>query len=132
MKRALAIFAFLCLGVSCKQPSMSEEFRGSETLHLEIKGYTTFTYDPLTCQKAYNADRREFRVSSDNMSDFYTVRLDGLPDREGQSVRGSVTWTTGDNIHSKSTVFETVRLDGSRIWLWSSSNRIAVVVEVLE
>lgn len=132
MKRFFLITAVLCIAAACKQSDFPAAFQQSETLHMEIKGYTTFTYDPLTCQKAYNAHRKEFRVHSDNMSDFYTVRLDEIPVNLGQRVRGSVSWTTGNNIHNKTTSFEAIRIEGGRIWLWSATNRIAVVVTELD
>ena len=99
---------------------------------IQIKGYITFLYDPLTCQISYNPDKYEFRVHSDNMSDFYMLRLDEMPGRVGQSVNGVASWTTGDDLHSKKTAFEALKFEGGRIWLWSSSSRIAVVVQTLD
>lgn len=127
-----AVVALLACAACVKDNSLSE-FRATDELCIMIKGYTTFSYSPLTCQKGYNSTQHEFRVHTDNMSDFYTVRLDRIPTGTGQEVYGTVRWTTGNNIHSKKNVpFEVVRLEGKRIWLWSSKNSIAAVVDILE
>lgn len=132
MKRLSAILAILCLMWACKEPNLSEEFRQSDELRLEIKGYTVFLYNPLTCQLGFNRNNNEFRIHSDNMSDFFVVRLDSIPTSEGEVTPGTVSWTTGDDLHNKKTTFEAIRLEGGRIWLWSASNRIAAVIQVLE
>ena len=116
----------------CRKSHVSDDFKLNSTLRMEIKGYITFLYDPLTCQISYNPDKYEFRVHSDNMSDFYMLRLDEMPGRVGQSVNGVASWTTGDDLHSKKTAFEALKFEGGKIWLWSSSSRIAVVVQTLD
>lgn len=125
------VLAFLLQG--CKGESrLSDSFKLDDDIRMEIKGYTTFRYKPLSCQLAFNKEECEFRVHSDNMSDFYVLRLDEMPENEGQSVNGTVSWTTGDDLHSKKTAFEAVKLEGGKIWLWSASTRIALVVQTLE
>lgn len=131
--RSILALAVLLAFAACAKDNSLSEFRTTDDLCIMIKGYTTFRYSPLTCQKGYNPSQREFRVHTDNMSDFYTVRLDRIPAGTGQTVYGNVRWTTGNNIHSKKNVpFEVIRLEGNRIWLWSSKNGIAAVVDILE
>ena len=77
------------------------------------------------------AKAKDLRVNSDNMSDFFILKLNEMPSGEGQRINGAATWTTGDNLHYKKTIFEVVKLEGSKIWLWSSESRIAAVVQVL-
>ena len=132
MKRLSAILAILCLMWACKEPNMSEEFRQSDELRLEIKGYTVFQYNPLTCQQGFNKENNEFRIHTDNMSDFFVIKLQTLPAAEGDITEGLVSWTTGDDLHNKKTTFETIKFEGGKIWLWSASNRIAAVVQILE
>ena len=66
------------------------------------------------------------------MSDFYIIRLDEMPAAEGQTVNGTASWTTGDDLHTKKTSFEVIHLEGGKIWLWSPGTRIAAVVMELE
>ena len=103
-----------------------------DSIRMEIKGYTTFKYDPLTCQLGFNREKCEFRVHKDNMSDYFTIRLDEMPAGESQYITGVASWTTGDNLHVKKTGFQVVKMDVNRVWLWSSSTRIAVVVDLLD
>lgn len=133
MKRVLAILsiAFATL-TGCRVEDLSQDFQTDDTLRMEIKGYTTFSYDPLTCQLGFNRDHCEFRMHTDNMSDFVIVRLTEIPVGEGQTTGGTVTWTTGDDLHSKKTDFSVVKMSESKVWLWSAASRIAVVVQVLE
>lgn len=116
----------------CDEVDLSEDFKINDQLRMEIKGYVTFSYDPLNCQIGFNRENCEFRVHSDNMSDFFSIRFDEMPASEGQRVYGTASWTTGDNLHSKKTIFEVVRLESNKIWVWSSDSRIAAVVQTLE
>ena len=132
--RKLALISFLMVAAlfwGCGQTDLSDDFKQNGQLRIEIKGYVTFSYDPLTCQLGFNREDCEFRVNSDNMSDFFILKLDEMPSGEGQRINGAATWTTGDNLHYKKTIFEVVKLEGSKIWLWSSESRIAAVVQVL-
>jgi len=134
MKRLVPILAIMLavLLQGCKESHISESFQLDDTIRLEIKGYTTFIYKPMTCQLGFNRDKCEFRVHSDNMSDFYMLRLDEMPTRVGQNINGTASWTTGDDLHSKKTAFEVLKLEGGRVWLGSASSRIAMVVQILE
>ena len=121
----------LCIA-GCREHNLSDDFKFDSAIRMEIKGYTVFRYDPLTCQIGFNRERSEFRIHTDNMSDFFIIRLDEMPSAEGQIVNGATSWTTGDDLHTKKTSFEVIRLEGGKIWLWSPSTRIAAVVMVLE
>lgn len=133
MKLRLSIIALLALCLAgCREHNLSDDFKFDSTIRLEIKGYTIFRYDPLSCQIGFNRDRCEFRIHTDNMSDFYIIRLDEMPAAEGQTVNGTASWTTGDDLHTKKTSFEVIHLEGGKIWLWSPGTRIAAVVMELE
>ena len=120
-----------CLS-GCREHNLSDDFKFDSTIRMEIKGYTVFRYNPLTCQIGFNRERSEFRIHTDNMSDFFIIRLDEMPSAEGQIVNGATSWTTGDDLHTKKTSFEVIRLEGGKIWLWSPSTRIAAVGMELE
>lgn len=132
MKHWAAIFAIVLAALTgCRSEFLAEDFTEDRTLRMVIKGYTTFLYDPLNCQVGFNMENREFRVHTDNMSDFFIIRLDEMPSAEDQVIGGSAQWTTGDDLHSKRSRFTVVKMDGDRIWLWSAESRIAVVLQVL-
>ena len=86
MRRWALIFflplAFLFAG--CKEADLSEDFKMNDQLRMEIKGYTVFRYDPLNCQTGFNREKCEFRVHTDNMSDFFAIQLDAMPSGLGQ------------------------------------------------
>ncbi|MBP5636442.1 MAG: hypothetical protein J6X25_02855 [Bacteroidales bacterium] len=131
MRRLFSIVLMLVVLAGCQGGGMSDNFKLDSTLRMEIKGYITFMYNPLTCQLSYNPEEYEFRVHTDNMSDFYMLRLDELPNHVGQVVNGTASWTTGDDLHTKKTTFEAIKFEGGKIWFWSASSRIALVVQVL-
>lgn len=128
----LAIAAMLTLS-GC-QGKVDPEFMTSGNFGLRIKDQAVFKYDPLTWQVAFNRDKCEFRVHTDNMSDYYCVRLDCVPTAEKQRARGSIEWTGKSSVNScKDLVFIVERVDGSgRIWLWSKKERIGAVVQILD
>ena len=132
MKHWAVILALVLAALTgCRTETLSEEFIEDRTPRMEIKGYTTFLYDPLKCQIGFNQDKCEFRVHTDNMSDFFIVRLSEMPSSENQILDGTAQWTTGDDLHSKKTSFSVLKMDGDRIWLWSAESSIAVVVQIL-
>lgn len=128
----LAIAAMFTLS-GC-QGKVDPEFMTSGNFGLRVKDQAVFKYDPLTWQVAFNRDKCEFRVHTDNMSDYYCVRLDCVPTAEKQRARGSIEWTGKSSVNScKDLVFIVERVDGSgRIWLWSKKERIGAVVQILD
>lgn len=122
--------AFMLAG--CGQEEFSEDFMLDNTIRMEIKGYTTFRYDPQTCQLGFNGEKYEFRVHTDNMSDFFSIRLDAMPEGESQYITGTVSWTTGDDLHSKKTGFQVMKIEDNIVWLWAGDTRMALVIRILE
>ncbi len=123
----------LLLLVSCKDDRFITSFVQQDGIHLSVNSKTVFRYDPLTCQLAFNRDRREFRVHTDSMSDFYTLTLSEIPTRQGQEVKGTLVWTTEKDINTKRNVtFTAEKLEGDLIWLWTGNGRVGVVVRVLD
>ena len=74
MKKILLI-SLLCASLllcACQREKHMNTFAAQTGICLQERGRTLFRYDPLTCQLAFNRDRRTFRVHTDNMSDFYS------------------------------------------------------------
>lgn len=134
MKRLIYIL-ILCLAVSsCESFKVDPAFVSSTTTGLTVKGSTLFTYDPLTCQAAFDRDDCEFRVHTDNMSDYYCLKLNIVPTAEGQKAKGSITWTDKSEVQMKKDVqFEVEKVDrAGRLWLWSKKEGIGALVFTLD
>lgn len=102
-------------------------------VRLEMAGRSILTYDPLVHQISYSPSRCEFRVHTDNMSDYFTAVLSEVPDEIGQIVYADLEWTTQTDVETKNNIaFKTVGFEGDKLWLWNGNGRIALVVRVLE
>lgn len=117
----------------CQEERLLSAFSARDEVRLQIGGEEKMCYDPLTCQLAYNPDKREFRVHTDNMSDFFSLTLSAIPVADEEEVRGSLTYTTRtDIVHKNNITLRAVRLEGDKIWLWSQSASIGIEIQVLE
>ena len=134
MKHWAVILALVLAALAgCRTETLSEEFIEDRTPRMEIKGYTTFLYDPLKCQIGFNQDKCEFRVHTDNMSDFFVVDFSDIPASEGQSLTADLVWTTEREVLTrKNLTLTVVRSEGDQFWLWSNAGRIGLVVRILE
>lgn len=127
------IIAALLMLCGCQDERLISAFSARDEIRLQVGGVEQLCYDPLTCQLGYNVDNMEFRVHTDNMSDFFSVRLTQIPTEDEQYVTGSLTYTTKTDIVRKSNVtLRVVRLEGDRIWLWNQSSRIGIEIQLLD
>lgn len=136
MKKRLNTFTLLIgiiLLASC-QGKVDPEFIGLQDFGLQVKDTKVFNYNSLTWQTAFNRERCEFRVHTDNMSDYYCVTLNTVPSSEGQKVKGSVVWTSSSDVINKSGLnFSVEKIDrAGRIWLWCKKERIGAVIQALD
>ena len=108
-------------------------FTDSDVVSLTVNKVKVFEYDPMTCQLGYNDSKREFRVSTDNMSDYFVITLSKIPTSKEEQVTGSISWTGADYIRDLSNqTFETVKVDRGKIWLWNQANKLAVIIPIIE
>lgn len=132
MKKIVPIVLFcLCTVLSCTTHTYNPDFLTDDTIRLEVGKKRIFTYTPSECQYAYNLDRHEFRAHTDNMSDYFIVRLNETPTREAQEVMAlSMEWTerNGMNKSKKNIVLQVVKLEDNTFWLWNSRDGIKVTV----
>ena len=119
---------------SCEGGRMDPDFAASTDCNLRVKGDVVFNYNSLTCQQAFNREKCEFRVHSDNMSDYYCVTLKSVPTAEGQKVKGSITWTNQSDVITKNDLtFHVRKADkAGRLWLWCRKEQIGAVIHVLD
>lgn len=133
MKRLIFILLSCLILGSCERFKVDESFVASTTTGLTIKNLTVFKYDPLTCQTAFNRKECEFRVHTDNMSDYYCVKLNSVPTAEGQKAKGSITWTDKSQVQvRKDLLFQVEKTDrAGRLWLWNRKEGIGALVFTL-
>ncbi len=119
---------------SCSGNKVDPEFVATSDFSLKVKDDMIFKYDPLTCQVAFNRERGEFRVHTDNMSDYYCLTLKFVPTGEGQKVKGDITWTNRSDVVTKSDLaFVVKKVDrNGKMWLWCRKERIGAVIQVLD
>ena len=119
---------------SCSGNKVDPEFVATSDFSLKVKDDMIFKYDPLTCQVAFNREKGEFRVHTDNMSDYYCLTLKFVPTGEGQKVKGDITWTNRSDVVTKSDLaFVVKKVDrNGKMWLWCRKERIGAVIQVLD
>ena len=138
MKRLHPIYlAALLLAVlfsSCTGNKVDPEFVATSDFSLKVKDDMVFKYDPLTCQVAFNRERGEFRVHTDNMSDYYCLNLRFVPTGGGQKGKGDITWTNRSDVVTRNDLaFVVKKVDRTgRMWLWCRKERIGAVIQVLD
>ena len=130
----IALLFILCPVLTGCQGKVDPEFVQSSTTGLQVREEIVFEYDPRTWQTSFNREKREFRVHTDNMSDYYVLSLDIVPTAYGQKAKGSLTWTSRSTLISKKGLTFTVeKMDRSgRIWLWCRKEGIGVTVQTLD
>lgn len=126
----LAAMAFVC----CHgRHGYDRSFTDSDNISLTVNKVTVFDYDPLTCQLGYNDSKREFRVSTDNMSDYFVITLSKIPTSKDERVTGNISWTGEDYIKDlKNQTFETVKVERGKIWLWNQTNKLAIIIPIMD
>lgn len=125
----------ILLFTSCqKSIRVDSGFLTSTTVGLTVKGSTVCSIDPLNYQFAFNRGRSEFRVHTDNMSDYYCVKLQHAPNSEGERIKGEIIWTDKSSIVSKKDLsFVVEQMDRSgKVWLWCRKEGIGALVQMTD
>jgi len=132
LKSIIAVLSLAVVLSACESKgTYTPEFLTDNTLRLAVGRTEVITYDPLTCQYAYNTSTLEFRLHTDNMSDYFIVRLQEEPTEEDQTVTaGLIRWTTptGADEVRKNIALQVVKLEDDVIWLWNSRESIKMTV----
>lgn len=134
MRKIVILLSLLLLAAGCdKYDGYNKDDLKYGTIGLKVKGKTVFQYDSSSCQLACNKGKREFRAGTDNMSDYFIVTLSAIPEEEGQTLTGNITWTTIDDTVSMTGLNIKVMQIGSdgTLWLWCAKQKIAAVVKIL-
>ena len=134
MKLRRIIIPLVCLIAAGCQGKVDPEFISTDDIILREGDQVLYTYDPLTWQTAFNRAACEFRVHTDNMSNYWCVKLDCVPTTEGQKAKGSIEWTTKSSVNSRSGLtFVVEKADHTgHLWLWCRKEHIGAVVQILD
>lgn len=131
MKKSIILLSAIIplLFCACKKEEVDEAFLENDNLCLIENGVTIHSYDPNTWQVGFNKDKKEFRIHTDTMSDYYVLTCQELPQEIGQEVHANLKWS-GNSMTSKSNLtFKVEKMDSQgRIWLWCKKGKIAVSV----
>lgn len=130
------IFAIIALltASSCQDRlKYDKDFLSSEAVMLKVGTKLEFEYKDLNCQLAYNDKRREYRASTDNMSDYFVLRLSQIATSKGQKLTGSLSWTGDDYMGNLNNIsLEVVKINETNVWLWNQANKVAVIIPRME
>lgn len=126
-----AVLLLVC--VSCDKKGYEEELLNDNNVSLRCNSSLLFNYEPSTCQLAFYAEDKEFRAFTDNMSDYFNVTLSALPRSAGETLTGSVEWTTSNNIqYLTNLAFKVEKMDAEgNIWLWNKEQKLFIIVRRL-
>jgi len=129
----LLLLCVVLLVSACADKRMQGAFLENDGERLMVGRDIPFTYNPATCQLAFSRDLREFRMHTDNMSDFVVATFTELPAELGQDVTADLVWTTErDVLKRKNLTLEVIRIEGDQFWLWSRTGKIGLCMRVLE
>lgn len=126
----IIVFMLLALSACREDDTLRKDFQKAELVSLEINGKFIVEYMAQTSQLAYSAERREFRLQDDKSTKYYDLKLDKLPESEGQSLKGKLVYSDGSRLGELSNVtfhVEKIGADGN-IWLWNTKHKAGVIV----
>ena len=135
MRYHIIILAFTLLLAGCTSKNeLAEALLESQDISITWKGDVQVSYDPETFQLGYNSASHEYRVYDDRLADWFTLRCDEIPTQEGQSITADVTWTGERSpkvFNEEPFTVRKVSEDG-RVWLWSSKNKIGIIIKHIQ
>ena len=135
MKKLFAtLLLLLALLPGCNDTLPDPVILSDSTPQLSARGKVLFRYEELNCQLGFKREKAEFRMHTDNMSDYVFVTLDHIPSAAGEQITAEeLNWTTPSDVeYRKKVILEVLKLEDGVIWLWNSRDRIALVIRELE
>lgn len=132
-KILLLALAIACCRCSCeKEAGIDRDFLETGTVGLRVAGQNRFMYDPSTCQLGFNSTMIQFRAGNDTGTEYFTLTCSELPVEVGQKVRADLVYTRSSGITREAGLsFSIEEIQGDKIWLWNSSKKAAVCVEII-
>lgn len=130
----ILILMTVALLSGCNIYDIDEILLERDDISLTWKGEEQLVFDPMTWQVGCNTKTYEYRVHDDDMADYFVLECESRPDVEGEDITASIEWTVETDVRRYDHITFTVKRiapDG-RVWLWSRTQKIGVVVKQLE
>lgn len=134
MRKVLAILpalSVLFLSSGCEKGLEPDPgFTAGGALALTVRNSVKVEYVPETYQIGFNADRHQFRIHNDTMSEYYILRCQDLPDHQGQKIRCSLKYASeGKAFYKGVLTYEVLKTDNDgKFWLWNTEKGIGAAV----
>lgn len=137
MRKVLAILpalSVLLLSSGCEKGLEPDPgFIADGRLALTVRNSMKVAYLPETYQIGFNAERHQFRIHNDTMSEYYILRCQELPDHQGQKIRCSLKYASeGKAFYKGGLTYEVLKTDDDgTFWLWNTEKGIGASVRVI-
>ncbi|MGM9742559.1 MAG: hypothetical protein ACI3ZC_05825 [Candidatus Cryptobacteroides sp.] len=133
--REILVTAIICFAVcGCEKHYETDPvFIASSDVVLKVRNTDKMVYSPETCQIGFRKDLRQFRVNNDNMSEYFIFTTSAIPEKEGQTLKGSIIYESASESYRRGNLsFKVERTDNEgTFWLWCKDKGTGVVVRVL-
>ena len=131
MKHLTFILLGLLTLTGCTFYSMEDILLRESEISLSWRGEQQVVYVPSEFQLAFNDRDNEFRVYSDRLGEWFTVKCSEKPSAEGQLLKADVSWTASKSTKQlKSLDMKVEKTDEEGlIWLWNSSHRVGIIIK---
>lgn len=98
-----------------------------------VDGTTVISYNDEPWQQlSFSEDNKQFRMSNDQMSEYFVVECNALPETEGQKIRADVAYTKGLAVkHLENQEFVVKKIDGDTVHLWCSKKKTGIIVRYI-
>lgn len=94
-----ALLVMMLSVASCRETIVPDpEPVSDDEPSLVVNGRIEFEWNDLTCQESYNAGSGEYRIGTDNMSDYFILSLDSSFEPGSEETVASLIWTTDTDI----------------------------------
>jgi len=132
-KIILPLAAMLTLTIaSCQKHEPVPEFLDGSTISLNMGGKAIHTYNQDTWQSSFKEKAIQYRVFSDDMTNYYTLVCGQKPTEKGQQIIATLTWASGgaaaNSLSDLTFSVEQIDPDTGAIWLWCKKKSIGVAV----
>ena len=134
MKHLTFILLGLLTLTGCTFYSMEDILLRESEISLSWRGEQQVVYIPSEFQLAFNDRDNEFRVYSDRLGEWFTVKCSEKPSAEGQLLKADVSWTASKSTKQlKSLDMKVEKTDEEGlIWLWNSSHRVGIIIKDIQ
>lgn len=125
----VSMLCISCDGIGGKHPGQNAD---SKNITLEMYGMVIHKYNSSNWQMSYSDTEKKFSVFLDDMSEFYTMHCEEIPQKEGQYICGCLTWKHNHRLIEKKGYFKVVGIgqDGL-IRLYCAEGDIYVTIKLL-